>query len=103
MARRTQKESVLESATTAAVARVVQLVGTPALFFLASTLYFNVQDLTKKTNELTTAVAVLGTASRDGYSISQARSDFALRDANLKDLQRRVETLEQVHLRGRQP
>ena len=83
---------------TTMLARMMNLVGTPALIFMAWTMWNGVETLTKTVGDMKTEIAVVSTelknASDDRYRASKAEADFKLRDASIEALDKRVTAVE---------
>ena len=76
----------------------MNLIGTPALIFMAWTMWDGVTTLTKTVGDMKTSIAVVSTkleiASNDRYPKSQADADFKLRDLRLDAIDRRLDAAE---------
>lgn len=87
-----------ERSWTTMLARMMNLVGTPALIFMAWTMWNGVETLTRTVSDMKTEIAVVSTelknASDDKYRATQAVADFKLRDASIEALDKRVSAVE---------
>lgn len=83
-----------ERSWTTMLARLMNLIGTPALIFMAWTVWDGMTTLTKEVASMKTSIAVVSTelknASDDRYRASQAAADLKLRDVTIEAIDKRL-------------
>lgn len=81
----------LDGEGTAVAARLVQIVGIPALLFISTWMFNTLNDVSTRVVRLEEQMKI---NTDDRYRGTQARADFALRDEQLRGVSERLTMIE---------
>jgi hypothetical protein len=84
-------KALAESTTVLVVSRIAQMLGIPIGLFLLAWMFNTIQGTRDAVTTLTTQMLQM---SKDPYTATDARHDFAVEDVRLQALDRRVGVLE---------
>lgn len=92
---KSRQSGVLDGDSAVTMARLMQIVGMPILLFMSWWMFNTLNAMSDRVARLEEKV---GTAAEDRYRATQARSDFALRDEQLRVIMERLQNNEQRFL-----